>query len=77
MTSTLTPVTENDPLLTPIRVAKLLGVGRQTAYELLNSGDIPSLRIRNSIRVRTSALNKYIADREDINKKATQPRRRA
>jgi excisionase family DNA binding protein len=42
----------NQPLtLTVEQTAKLLGIGRSTAYELVHSGDIPSLRLGRRIVV--------------------------
>jgi excisionase family DNA binding protein len=42
----------NQPLtLTVEQTAKLLGIGRSTAYELVRTGDIPSLRLGRRIVV--------------------------
>jgi excisionase family DNA binding protein len=42
----------NQPLtLTVEQTAKLLGIGRSTAYELVRTGDIPSLRLGRRILV--------------------------
>jgi excisionase family DNA binding protein len=37
--------------LTVEQTAKLLGIGRSTAYELVHTGDIPSLRLGRRILV--------------------------
>lgn len=64
------PDREQDPLgtlpyklLTPIQVAELLGVGRSTVYELLASGDIPSVRVGRSRRVPLGSVEKYVEAR--------------
>jgi excisionase family DNA binding protein len=42
----------NHPLtLTVEQTAKVLGIGRSTAYELVHTGDIPSLRLGRRIVV--------------------------
>lgn len=40
--------------------AKLLGVGRNTAYNAANSGDLPSIRIGRSIKIPKAALTKFM-----------------
>lgn len=54
---------EEMPLtLTVAEVAAVLGIGRNTAYDLLNTGDLPSRRIgkRGQIRVLKYDLEKYM-----------------
>jgi excisionase family DNA binding protein len=47
----------NQPLtLTVEQTAKLLGIGRSTAYELVRTGDIPSLRLGRRIVVPRAGL---------------------
>lgn len=41
-------------------VAKVLHVGRNTAYHLVNSGEIRSIRIGRTIRVPQAALLDYL-----------------
>ncbi len=53
-------------LLRPDEVAIALGVSRSKVYELLGSGELPSLRIGKSIRVSMKALRGWIAQREAI-----------
>jgi excisionase family DNA binding protein len=50
-------------LLRPREVADLIGVSRSTAYELINSGQIPSLRIGGMLRVPAAGLEEMIADK--------------
>jgi excisionase family DNA binding protein len=52
----------NQPLtLTVEQTAKLLGIGRSTAYELVRTGDIPSLRLGRRIVVPTAELHRLLA----------------
>jgi excisionase family DNA binding protein len=40
------------PLTLPVaQAAEVLGVGRSTAYELVRSGDLPSIRLRRRVVV--------------------------
>jgi excisionase family DNA binding protein len=50
-------------LLRPREVADLIGISRSTAYELINSGQIPSLRIGGMLRVPAAGLEEMIADK--------------
>ncbi|MCK9899107.1 transcriptional regulator [Parafrankia colletiae] len=47
-------------LLTPAEAAELLGVGRTTIYELMNSGDIPSVRIGRARRIPSADLVAFV-----------------
>jgi excisionase family DNA binding protein len=40
--------------------AEALGVGRTKVYELINSGELPSIRIGGSLRVPVDALQAWI-----------------
>ena len=42
--------------------AKLLGIGRSKAYELVRSGTIPSLRLGRRIVISKLALNRFLAE---------------
>lgn len=48
-------------LLRPIEAAEAIGVGRSKIYELLASGELPSIRIGSSVRVPVDALRAWIA----------------
>lgn len=48
-------------LLRPIEAAEAIGVGRSRMYELLASGELPSIRIGGSVRVPVDALRAWIA----------------
>ncbi len=49
----------NDVLTIP-ELAKILRVGRNTAYNLVNSGEIKSVRVRNQIRIPKSSILEYL-----------------
>ena len=48
------------PLLKASEVAKILSISRAKAYQLLNSGHIPIVRIDHSVRVRREDLQNYL-----------------
>ncbi len=47
-------------LLRPTEAADAIGVGRSKVYELLASGELPSIRIGGSIRVPLDKLRDWI-----------------
>ncbi|HHY52470.1 MAG TPA: helix-turn-helix domain-containing protein [Clostridiales bacterium] len=47
-------------VLTIPELAKILRVGRNTAYSLVNSGEIKSVRVRNQIRIPKSSILEYL-----------------
>ena len=53
-----------DPLLTVPTVAERLGYCASQVYEMLRAGRLPAVRDRKFVRVRESALAKFIADHE-------------
>jgi excisionase family DNA binding protein len=66
-TSTPTQAINNSAVslvfLTVEQVAKRLYVGRSTAYNMVNSGEIPSVRFGRLIRVPASALEQYLSNK--------------
>jgi excisionase family DNA binding protein len=50
-------------LLTVAEVAGMLRVSNMTVYRLVNSGELPALRIGKSYRLREDDVDKYLADR--------------
>ena len=46
-------------LLRPAEAAETIGIGRSKVYELLASGDLPSIRVGGSIRVPVTALHAW------------------
>ncbi|GAA2230007.1 helix-turn-helix domain-containing protein [Herbiconiux moechotypicola] len=53
-------------LITPTEAAKSLGIGRSTIYELMAAGQIPSVKIGSSRRIRTSDLARYVDSLEEV-----------
>lgn len=51
-------------LLRPIEAAEAIGIGRSKVYELLASGELPSIRIGSSVRVPVDALRDWIARKQ-------------
>lgn len=47
-------------LLRPLEAAQAIGIGRSKVYELLASGELPSIRIGGSVRVPLDALRAWI-----------------
>jgi excisionase family DNA binding protein len=52
-------------LLRPVEAAEAIGISRTKIYELLASGDLPSVRIGASVRVPVEALRAWIARQLD------------
>lgn len=57
-------------LLRPIEAAEAIGIGRSKIYELLASGELPSIRIGGSVRVPVDALHAWI-DRQLVERPET------
>ncbi len=49
-------------LLTPVEAAKALGIGRSKVYELLQDGQLKSVRIGSCRRIPLDALHDFLAD---------------
>ena len=47
-------------LLRPAEAAEAIGIGRSKVYELLASGELPSVRIGGCVRVPVDALRAWI-----------------
>ena len=58
-------------LLRPIEAAEAIGIGRSKVYELLASGELPSIRIGSSVRVPIDRLRESI-DRKSIERGESQ-----
>jgi excisionase family DNA binding protein len=54
-------LTTTETLLTPDEVADQLKVGRAKVYELMDRGELPSLKIDRCRRIPASAVPAYIA----------------
>ena len=55
---------QNGRLLSPLEVAKYLGLSRSFVYQLAETGDLPCVKIGRSIRFRPRAIEQFIEDRE-------------
>lgn len=49
-------------LLTPVEVARALGIGRSKVYELLQSGELPAVHIGACRRVPAEALHSFLLE---------------
>jgi excisionase family DNA binding protein len=54
-----------DRLLTADEVAEKLSIGLSTAYLLLRRGELPSVRIGRSVRVRPEDLRRFVSARRE------------
>jgi excisionase family DNA binding protein len=60
-----------EPLLyTPEQVARLIGFGRSTVYEMIRAGGIPSIRLAGRTRVRREALDAWIESQSKSEQRA-------
>ncbi len=56
-----------EPLLLRVEeVARALAVGRTKVYELIASGELPSMRIGSARRIPVEVLQKWIAEHLDV-----------
>jgi excisionase family DNA binding protein len=55
-------------LLRPVEAAEAIGISRSKIYELLASGELPSVRIGASVRVPVEALRAWIAEQLDASR---------
>ena len=60
-TTTTTPDGVLGPVLTVAEVAAALRVSTMTVYRLVNTGELPGLRIGKNIRIRATDLDDYLA----------------
>ena len=51
---------ENQILFKASEVAKRLNISRSMTYQLMQSGELPTVRIHNAVRVRESDLETYV-----------------
>ena len=54
------PLDSFPALLTPLEVMDILGVGKNTVYRLLNSGELPAVRIGRSWKIPETSLRAFI-----------------
>lgn len=62
------PISYSDlPLVLRVEdLMPILGIGRNTAYELVRSGEIKSIRVGRQIRILKEALIQFLTDSSDI-----------
>lgn len=60
-------------LLKAADVARILNISRSQAYQLMQRGDIPTVRMGRSVRVREEDLERFILD-NTVNSKSTAQR---
>ena len=61
-------------LVKPMSAAEAIGVGRSKMYEMLATGEIPSIRLGpRSIRIPAHALREWLANKENGDSKAEAP----
>jgi len=63
MSSNSFPDPEQTPFVDVIEAGRLLGVGREAAYNAVRTGEIPSIRVGKRLRVPVAALRR-LADLE-------------
>lgn len=59
---TYTSIEQIPLVLTVDSLMQVLGIGRNTAYELVRSGQIKALRIGNSYRIPRSELIRFLGE---------------
>lgn len=55
------PLDSFPALLTPLEVMDILGVGKNTVYRLLNSGELQGFRVGRSWRITENSLRYFMA----------------
>ena len=56
----------DDLLLTPEEAARALRVGRNKVYELIASGELPSVKLGRCRRIPVDALRQFVDDLPDV-----------
>jgi excisionase family DNA binding protein len=60
------PRAEDQPTLTVVRAAAVLGIGKSSAYAAISRGEIPSIRLGGRVLVPTAALRKMVGLDEPV-----------
>lgn len=58
-------VYEDQQLLKPSDISRILNISRSLSYRLLENGDIPVVRIHTAVRVKPRDLLEYINKRSE------------
>jgi excisionase family DNA binding protein len=45
-------------------VAETLGIGRTKIYEMIATGELPTIRVGRAVRISVSTLQKWVEERE-------------
>jgi excisionase family DNA binding protein len=56
------PIESQPRFVTVAEVAGLLRVSNMTVYRLVQSGQLPAVRVGRSYRIREADVNRYLAD---------------
>jgi len=60
---------DNQRLLFTIpEVAEAFGISRSTAYRLIESGEIATVKVRSKLRIRSKAIEQYLDSQERLSK---------
>lgn len=59
---------KGERLLKGDEVARILNISRSQAYKLMQQGEIPTVRIGRSVRVRYESLWKFIEENTNLKK---------
>ena len=54
-------------LLRISEVAETLGIGRTKIYEMIATGELPTVRVGRAVRISVTALQKWVEQREQQN----------
>lgn len=54
-------LSQYDAVLTVTELQEILGIGRNTAYSLLRSGTVPSIKVGKKYRIPKDAVLHYLA----------------
>ena len=63
METDINQIPENIRLLNASEICQILRISRAKAYQLMNTGEIPTVRIGRSVRVLLTDLEEFIANR--------------
>lgn len=55
------PDPQTTPTITVPEAAAILGIGRDTAYQAVRTGDLPAIHFGGAIRIPTAALQRLLA----------------
>ena len=67
MSNNYTKISDLPLVLSIDDLAKVLGIGKNTAYDLVRSGRMKSIRIGHQIRITKSALLDFLGSTENPN----------